>query len=62
MFPICSSVFDIEEMTARHTAALARVAEMAERMAAKHAQRMLEVDDSLPPPLRQQWREGDHSP
>ena len=32
-------------MTARHAAALARVAEMAERLAAKHADRALETDD-----------------
>jgi hypothetical protein len=38
-------VIDLQEMTARHTAALARVAEMAERLAAKHADRALETDD-----------------
>ena len=32
-------------MTERHAAALARVAEMAERLAAKHADRALETDD-----------------
>ncbi len=32
-------------MTARHAAALARVAEMAERLAQKHADRALETDD-----------------
>ena len=32
-------------MTERHAAALARVAEMAERLAAKHAERALETDD-----------------
>jgi len=38
-------VIDVDEMTARHAAALARVAEMAERLAAKHADRALETDD-----------------
>jgi len=45
MFPICSFVIDVDEMTARHAAALARVAVMAERLAAKHAERALETDD-----------------
>ena len=45
MFSICSGVIDVDEMTARHAAALARVAEMAERLAAKHADRALETDD-----------------
>jgi hypothetical protein len=38
-------VIDVDEMTARHAAALARVAVMAERLAAKHADRALETDD-----------------
>src|ERR1700709_821108 len=45
MFSICSHVIDVDEMTARHAAALARVAVMAERLAAKHADRALETDD-----------------
>ena len=38
-------MIDVDEMTARHAATLARVAEMAERLAAKHAERALETDD-----------------
>jgi hypothetical protein len=38
-------VIDVDEMTARHAAALARVDEMAERLAQKHADRALETDD-----------------
>ena len=36
---------DVDEMTERHAAALARVAEAAERLAMKHADRALETDD-----------------
>jgi len=45
LFSICSPVIDVDDMTARHAAALARVAEMAERLAQKHADRALETDD-----------------
>jgi hypothetical protein len=38
-------VIDVQDMTERHSAALARVAVMAERLAAKHADRALETDD-----------------
>jgi hypothetical protein len=38
-------VIDLQAMTERHAAALARVAVMAERLAAKHAERALETDD-----------------
>jgi hypothetical protein len=38
-------VTDLQEMTERHSAALARVAEMAERLAMKHADRALETED-----------------
>jgi hypothetical protein len=38
-------VIDLQAMTERHAAALARVAVMAERLAAKHADRALETDD-----------------
>ena len=38
-------MIDVVEMTERHAAALARVAAMAERLAAKHADRALETDD-----------------
>jgi hypothetical protein len=44
-FPICSQVIDAADMTERHAAALARVAEVAERLAMKHADRALETDD-----------------
>ena len=36
---------NLQEMTARHTATLARIAALAEQMAAKHAERMLSTDD-----------------
>jgi hypothetical protein len=45
LFSICSVVIDTQAMTERHAAALARVAVMAERLAAKHADRALETDD-----------------
>jgi hypothetical protein len=45
MFTICSLVVDAQAMTERHAAALARVAEVAERLAMKHADRALETDD-----------------
>jgi hypothetical protein len=38
-------VIDLQDMTERHSAALARVAVMAERLAMKHADRALETDD-----------------
>lgn len=38
-------MIDVQEMTERHAAALSRVAEMAERLAMKHADRALETDD-----------------